>query len=49
MPKDKAAEVLSKAKAIAEKEVKVREMLRQGKTTLEIYGFDKLIEQKGYK
>lgn len=47
--KDKAAEVLEKAKAIAEKEVKVREMLRQGKTTLEIYGFDKIIEQKGYK
>jgi 4-hydroxy-4-methyl-2-oxoglutarate aldolase len=47
--KDKASEVLSKAKAIAEKETKVKEMLRQGKTTLEIYGFDKLIEQKGYK
>ncbi|MEA4847638.1 MAG: 4-carboxy-4-hydroxy-2-oxoadipate aldolase/oxaloacetate decarboxylase [Clostridiaceae bacterium] len=47
--KDKASEVLSKAKAIAEKETKVKEMLRQGKITLEIYGFDKLIEQKGYK
>lgn len=49
VPKEKAEEVLAKAKAIAEKEVKVRELLRQGKTTLEIYGFDKLIEQKGYK
>ncbi len=47
--KEKAAEVLKKAQAIADKEMKIREMLKQGKTTLEIYGFDKLIEQRGYK
>jgi 4-hydroxy-4-methyl-2-oxoglutarate aldolase len=49
VPKNKARDVLNRAKAIANKEIKVREMLKQGKTTLEIYGFDKLIEQKGYK
>ena len=39
-------EVLKGALAIFEKEMKVREMLAQGKTTLEIYGFDKVIDQK---
>ncbi len=45
--KEKAREVLQKAQAIADKEVKIIEMLRSGKTTLEIYGFDKIIEQEG--
>jgi len=34
-----------KAQAKFEKEEHVVEMLKQGKTTLEIYGFDKLIEK----
>jgi 4-hydroxy-4-methyl-2-oxoglutarate aldolase len=46
VPREKAGEVLERARDIAAREVKIREMLRQGKTTLEIYGFDKLIEQK---
>lgn len=49
VPAEKARAVLERAKAIAAKETQVREMLRQGKTTLEIYGFDKLLQQKGYK
>lgn len=46
--KDKAREVLIKAQAIAEKEIQVRALLKAGKTTLEIYGFDKIIKEKGY-
>jgi 4-hydroxy-4-methyl-2-oxoglutarate aldolase len=46
--KDAISEVFAKAKAIAQREVKVIEMLRQGKTTLEIYGLDKIIEAKGF-
>jgi 4-hydroxy-4-methyl-2-oxoglutarate aldolase len=42
IPSEKAGTVLEKAKAIAEKEAKVAEMLRQGKTILEIYKFAKL-------
>lgn len=49
IPWEKAREVLERAQAIAAREIQVREMLRQGKTTLEIYGFDKLLEQKGFK
>lgn len=41
--------VLEKAKAIARREVEVKELLRQGKSTLEIYGFDKLIQAKGFR
>jgi 4-hydroxy-4-methyl-2-oxoglutarate aldolase len=40
---EKVAEVLEKAEAIAAKEVKVKEMLRDGKSTAEIYGFDKIL------
>ncbi len=43
---DKAGDVLERALAIFEKEIKIVEMLRQGKTTLEIYGFDRLLEKK---
>jgi len=41
--------VLEKAQAIARREVEVKELLRQGKTTLEIYGFDALIQAKGFR
>jgi 4-hydroxy-4-methyl-2-oxoglutarate aldolase len=46
---EKARDVLQAAQALFQKEIKVREMLHQGKSTLEIYGFDKLIEQKKMK
>jgi 4-hydroxy-4-methyl-2-oxoglutarate aldolase len=49
IPAGKVEEVLKKAEAIHEKEVWVKEQMKQGKTTMEIYGFDKLLEQKGLK
>lgn len=42
VPSEKAHEVLERAEAIAAKEVKVKDMLRQGKSTAEIYGFSKI-------
>jgi 4-hydroxy-4-methyl-2-oxoglutarate aldolase len=47
VPAGRAAEVLEKAKAIVEKEIKVRELLKQGKTTMEIFGLDTLLKNKG--
>ncbi|MDK2881621.1 MAG: 4-hydroxy-4-methyl-2-oxoglutarate aldolase [Clostridia bacterium] len=49
VPREKAGDVLERARAIAAREEKVRELLRQGKTTLEIYGFDKLLQMKSAK
>lgn len=49
VPQEKAREVLQAAQAIFDKEIKIKEMLSQGKTTLEIFGFDRLIEQKTKK
>jgi 4-hydroxy-4-methyl-2-oxoglutarate aldolase len=46
---EKAREVLRAANAIFQKEIKIREMLHQGKTTLEIYGFNTILEQKKNK
>jgi 4-hydroxy-4-methyl-2-oxoglutarate aldolase len=40
--KDRIADVLQKAQAIAAKEVTVLQMLREGKSTIEIYNFAKL-------
>ncbi|HHV64256.1 MAG TPA: 4-carboxy-4-hydroxy-2-oxoadipate aldolase/oxaloacetate decarboxylase [Peptococcaceae bacterium] len=48
VPAEKAYEVLEKTKALAAKEMEIKELLKAGKTTLEIYGFDKILEQKGY-
>lgn len=45
VPQDVEDEVFEKAKAKFEKEIHIVEQLKQGKTTLEIYGFDKLIEK----
>jgi 4-hydroxy-4-methyl-2-oxoglutarate aldolase len=42
IPQEKAEEVLCRAEALAAKEVEVKAMLRQGKTTIEIYKFEKL-------
>ncbi len=44
--KEDEDEVFAKAEAKFQKEVKIVEMLKAGKTTLEIYGFDKIIEKK---
>lgn len=41
--KEKIQDVLKKAEAIAEKEKHVMEQLRQGKTTVEIYNFTKIM------
>lgn len=49
VPKEEAEKVLERALAIYNKEIKVREMLEAGKTTLEIYGFDKVISAKQAK
>ncbi len=47
VPLAQAADALEKARAIFEKEIKVRELLRQGKSTMEVYGFDDLLRKKG--
>ena len=45
VPQDKEDEVFAAAQAKFEKEEHLVELLKAGKTTLEIYGFDKLIEK----
>lgn len=46
LPKENAGEVLKKAQAIFDKEIEIIKMLEAGRSTLEIYGFDKLLEGK---
>jgi 4-hydroxy-4-methyl-2-oxoglutarate aldolase len=41
VPKDSIEEAIEKSKAREEKEEKVRKQLREGKTSIEIYGWDK--------
>jgi len=41
--------VIEKAREREEKEEKILSQLRQGKTTLELYGFSKLLEREGLK
>lgn len=43
------AEVLKKCKFRKEKEEKIKEELKRGKSTLELYGFDKILQVKGLK
>jgi 4-hydroxy-4-methyl-2-oxoglutarate aldolase len=43
--KEKAAEVLEKAQALSDREDLIVQEIKKGKTTLEIYGFDKKIEE----
>lgn len=45
VPKEQEDDVIAKAKAKFEKEQHIVELLKQGKTSLEIYGFDSLIEK----
>jgi 4-hydroxy-4-methyl-2-oxoglutarate aldolase len=42
-------EVLEKCRLRKEKEEKIRGELKKGKTTLELYGFDKILQAKGLK
>ena len=42
-------DVLEKAKKREDKEKEIGSQLRQGKTTLELYGFSKLLEREGLK
>jgi 4-hydroxy-4-methyl-2-oxoglutarate aldolase len=46
VPQDRIQSILEKAQAIAAKEEKVLAMLREGKTTIEIYQFAKLLPKK---
>jgi 4-hydroxy-4-methyl-2-oxoglutarate aldolase len=46
VPAHRAADALEKAKAIMEKEIKMRALLQQGKTTMEILGLDALLKSK---
>lgn len=48
IPKNIYREVLEKAEAIYKKELDVRKMVEDGKTTIEIYGFEKLLKMKDY-
>lgn len=41
--------VLEKCRQRTEKEGRIREELKKGKSTLELYGFDKILEAKGLK
>jgi len=41
--------VLEKCRQRKEKEEKIREELKKGKSTLELYGFDKILQAKGLK
>lgn len=45
VPREKEDEVFAKAKSKFEKEEQIVELLKAGKTTLEIYGFDRLLEK----
>jgi 4-hydroxy-4-methyl-2-oxoglutarate aldolase len=41
VPQDKIQEVIDKSRAREEKEENVRRQLREGKTSIQIYGWDK--------
>lgn len=45
IPQDHEDEVIEQACSKFDKEQKIVEQLKQGKTTLEIYGFDRLIQK----
>lgn len=49
LPKERAAEVLQKAKERKDREEAMKQMFQQGKTSFEIYGFEKIFQQKGVK
>jgi 4-hydroxy-4-methyl-2-oxoglutarate aldolase len=47
VPREEVSEVAKKAQERDTKEAKVMDLLREGKPLLEIYGFDKILVQKG--
>jgi 4-hydroxy-4-methyl-2-oxoglutarate aldolase len=47
VPKQEAEEVAKKAEERRKKEKEIRKLILQGKTTMEIYGFDQILKQKG--
>jgi 4-hydroxy-4-methyl-2-oxoglutarate aldolase len=47
VPAGHATEVLQKTRAIKDKELQVRELLKRGKSTLEILGLDVILKNKG--
>ncbi len=46
MPQEREDEVFAKALKKYDYEIEVREKLLSGKSTMEVYGFDKLVEKK---
>ena len=47
VPREEASEVIKKAEEREKKEAKTMELLREGRSLLEIYGFDQVLERKG--
>lgn len=47
--KDTAGEVVKRAKARDEKEAKTRELFRQGKTSMELNNYEKILKEKGVR
>jgi 4-hydroxy-4-methyl-2-oxoglutarate aldolase len=45
--REEAEDVLEKSLAREEKEKKIKERLRKGESTLDIYGFSDLLEKRG--
>ena len=46
VPQEHEDEVFAKALAKFDREIEVREKLLSGMSTMEVYGFDKLVEKK---
>ena len=46
VPQEREDEVFAKALKKYDYEIEVREKLLSGKSTMEVYGFDKLVEEK---
>ena len=46
MPQEREDEVFAKALKKYDYEIEVREKLLSGMSTMEVYGFDKLVEEK---
>jgi 4-hydroxy-4-methyl-2-oxoglutarate aldolase len=47
VPREEAPEVIKKAEEREKREAKVMKMLREGESLLEMYGFDRVLAQKG--
>ena len=49
LPGDEAEAIIESARQRQKREETITQMLEEGKTTLELYGFDKILEQKGVR